>query len=233
LRNEIFSVTNEDEKISKESAMLVTKVFTAEHEVDRKLVSFGVTRDELIEVARNTLASRADAVEIDIRSMAGQLSYQYGTRFLRLLFLSKGWKIDRAENVESVISPDRTIKIVYQNVDVACSVFQSPLAISSKGPAASRMIDGAQGELFSSFDSPQAIDPKTLPASKHTVWYFCMSFDGDNVSVELSLPSKIEGKNFSSTFFERIFLVSGGDWSGVTLIDEAETVEAIPTIVRR
>ncbi len=83
--------------------MLKTRFYTAEHEVDRKLGWFDVTRADLIEVARRTVASRADSADVDVRSMPGHLSYLYGTRHLRMLLLSRGWQIDRSENVESSV----------------------------------------------------------------------------------------------------------------------------------
>lgn len=211
--------------------MLKTRFYTAEHDIDRKLSWFGVTRDELIEVARQTLASRSDEVEIDVRSMPGQLSYLYGTRYLRMLFLKKGWRIDRAENVESVVSDKLSSKIVFQNVDQACSLFHSPLAISAKGPAANRMISIAQGRLFSPSEAPEVVRPEVLSKLNSTVWCFCMSFDGDNVNVELSLPSHLNGNNFSS-FLERIFIVSGGEWGGSIVRESDEFVEVLPTITR-
>ena len=211
--------------------MLKTRFYTAEHDVDRKLSWFGVTRAELIEVARQTLAARTDAIDIDVRSMPGQLSHLYGTRHLRMLFLNKGGRIDRAENVESIVIEKLSAKIVFQNVDQACSLFHSPLAISAKGPAANRMISNAQGRLFSPSEAPEVVRPDALSKLNSTVWCFCMSSDGDNVNVELSLPSHLNGNNFSS-FLERIFIVVGGEWGRSIVPDNDEFVEVLPTITR-
>lgn len=212
--------------------MLKTRFYTAESEVDRKLAWFDATRSDFIEVARQTVAARMDAGDVDVRSMPGQLSYLYGTRHLRMLFLSRGWQIDRAENVESVVRADTATKIVFQNVDQACSLFHSPRAISAKGPAADRMISSAQGRLFAAFEIPEVVKPDTLAKLNSTVWCFCMSFDGENISVELSLPAYLQGNNYSG-FIERIFIVSGGEWGGMRKDETDDTVVAVPRISRR
>jgi hypothetical protein len=119
--------------------MLRTRIYSEEWDVDSRLQKFNVTRDELINVARQTNTHRADAIAIDPLTAAGQLSYLYGTRHTRLLFMPKGWILDRRENVESVLHPESGMRVVYQNVDQACGL-TSPKAISGKGPAANRMI---------------------------------------------------------------------------------------------
>jgi hypothetical protein len=170
--------------------MLRTRIYSEEWEVDSRLLKFNATRDELIGVARQTNTHRADAITIDPLSAAGQLSYLYGNRHTRLLFMPKGWFMDRRENVESVLHPESGMRIVYQNVDQACG-FTSPKAISGKGPAANRMIDNGQGVLFRADDLPEVIPQHKIDSLNSSVWYFCMSFEGDDVRAELSLPTSV------------------------------------------
>jgi hypothetical protein len=214
-----------------EAQMLKTRIFATEHEIDARLVRFGATRSELIEVAKQIVAARADSIVVDPLSAPGQLSYIYGTRHLRLLFMSKGWNIDRKENVESVVSPGGT-RIVFQNVDDACSIFQHPKAISAKGPASHRMIDVAQGRLFGPGELPETIPPKALDGLNSSAWYFCMSFDDDNIKAELSLPASVKGGNFFG-FLERIFIITGGDWGSAPAERNDAPVEALPIVTRR
>jgi hypothetical protein len=148
------------------------------------------------------------------------------------LLLSRGWRIDRAENVESAVRDRPATTIVFQNVDQACSLFHSPLAISSKGPAADRMINGAQGQLFAASETPEVVKPDAIARLNSSVWFFCMSFDGDNICAELSLPASMNGNNFAG-FIERIFLVSGGDWGGVAEYHEDDAVDVLPVVMRR
>ena len=190
-------------------------------------------RDELIGVARQTNTHRADAIAIDPLSAAGQLSYLYGNRHTRLLFMPKGWFMDRRENVESVLHPESGMRIVYQNVDQACG-FTSPRAISGKGPAANRMIDNGQGVLFRADDLPEVIPQHKIDSLNSSVWYFCMSFEGDDVRAELSLPTSVKGNNFG-VFAERIFILPGGGWGGPVAIPDSDEgpVNELPRVVRR
>ncbi|MGB5086081.1 MAG: hypothetical protein WBO09_16110 [Methylocystis silviterrae] len=213
--------------------MLSTRIYSEEWEVDSRLKRFGATRDELINIARQTSAHRADAIAIDPLTTAGQLSYIYGTRYKRLLFMPKGYLLDRRENVESVIHPESGIRIVYQNVDQACGL-TSPQAISGKGPAANRMIDNGQGVLFHEGDLPEAIPQHKIDSLNSSVWYLCMSFNDDDVRVELSLPAFVKGKNFG-VFAERIFILPGGGWGGLVAIPDSDEgpVNELPRVARR
>src|SRR5229473_2868268 len=101
--------------------MLVARIYAEEWEVDARLKPFGVTRRELVEVARGVVGARADAVENDPVTAAGLFAYIFGTRFLRSLFRTKGWLIHRKENIEAVRHPDRDLRVIYQSVDLAAS----------------------------------------------------------------------------------------------------------------
>lgn len=125
------------------------------------------------------------------------------------------------------------MRIVYQNVDQACG-FTSPRAISGKGPAANRMIDNGQGVLFRADDLPEVIPQHKIDSLNSSVWYFCMSFEGDDVRAELSLPTSVKGNNFG-VFAERIFILPGGGWGGPVAIPDSDEgpVNELPRVVRR
>lgn len=213
--------------------MLGTRIYSEEWEVDSRLKRFDATRDELINIAKQTSTHRADAIAIDPLTTAGQLSYIYGTRYKRLLFMPKGYLLDRRENVESVVHPESGIRIVYQNVDQACGL-TSPKAISGKGPAANRMIDNGQGVLFHAGELPEAIPQHKIDSLNSSVWYLCMSFNDDDVRLELSLPAFVTGKNFG-VFAERIFILPGGGWGGRVAIPDSDEgpVNELPRVARR
>src|ERR1700716_1220832 len=96
-------------------------IFAEDWEIDSRLVPFGVTRPELVEVARAVAGARADAVDNDPVTAEGQFAYISGTRNTRALCRRKGWLLHREENIESVKHPKRDWKIIYQSVDVAAS----------------------------------------------------------------------------------------------------------------
>jgi hypothetical protein len=208
-----------------------TKLFTEEWEIDTALARFGATRAELAEAAQLTFAARSDSVPSDPLSGPGQLSYIYGNRYVRRVFCPKGWLIDRHENVESVRPPDSGMRIVFQNVDLACSVLHSPKAISGKGSAAERMVSNGQGRLF---DMPEVYRKPKAGELNLAVWYFCMSFADDQFSAELSLPASIKGDNFAG-FIERIFIVNGAgdDGSRIPRSDGEPPVELEPVVLRK
>lgn len=213
--------------------MLTSRIYTEDWDVDQRLQLFDTTRDELIRVVREVVAARSDAVDDDPVTAGGQFAYIYGTRHLRGLFRPKKWLRCRDENIESVQHPEKNLKIVYQSVDLAASKTHSPRAISGKGSGADRIIDLAQGSLFSD-EELERLNPETLGVINTGVWFFCVSVDGEDVRAELSLPSSIEARNFKG-FIERIFIVRGGDWDNIKVEPDTggDVVEFEPTVTRR
>ena len=178
-------------------------------------LSFGVTRDELIDVVRAVVGARADAVDDDPATAEGLFAYIFGTRHLRAILCSKGWLRHRTENIESAKHPTRHLKLVYQSVDVAASLQRAPRAVSGKGADADRIIDSAQGSLFTDEELARGHFTVRGPINSG-VWFFCVSVNGDDVRAELSLPSAIKGSNFFE-FLERIFILRYGDWPDFAL----------------
>jgi len=213
--------------------MLNAKVYSEHWEVDQRLASFKFTRAELLEVAQKTLAERSNTIDIDVANASGQLAYIHGSRHLRLLAISKNYEVNREKNIESSVCPDNGVMVSYQNVDVACSTFRSPKAISGKKSGSAALIDRAQGCLFSSTEIPEAVDLKKIAALNSSLWYFCVSFEEDSFSAELSLPASIKGDNFSG-FIERIFIAKGQEWFGKPVeTTEGDYAELEPKIVRK
>ena len=168
----------------------------------------------------------------DPLSAPGLLAYIFGTRELRAIFKRKKWLIQRENNVESVQHPDRRLQVIYQSVDVAASDLHSPRAISGKGSGADRIIELAQGQLFSR-DQLETRETVNLAPVNSGVWFLCVSVDGDEVRAELSLPASIEGGNFQD-FIERIYILEGGGWSSTKVAPiESDVVEFEPIVTRR
>jgi len=211
--------------------MLVARIYAEEWEVDARLKPFGVTRRELVEVARGVVGARADAVENDPVTAAGLFAYIFGTRFLRSLFRTKGWLIHRKENIEAVRHPDRDLRVIYQSVDLAASRQHNPQAVSGKGSAADRIIDAAQGSLFTE-EQLAAANVANVKQINVGVWFYCVSVEGDDVRAELSLPSSIEGGNFRG-FIERIFIIRGGEWARLETKPDAEAAAEFQPVITR
>jgi len=198
-------------------------VFKEDYEVAPRLSVFGVTKDELMRVVELAAGGRADAVPHDPVTAAGTFSYIYGTRGLREVFTAKGWIKDSAKGIESVIHPESKIKLIFQNVDLACDDLRPPKAISGKGMAAEQIIALSAAFLF------QEMEEDRQKMLNRTVWFLCVSANGDDIRAELSLPLGIKGKQFSG-FAERIFILKHGEWSPTPIISSKIETDASPMV---
>ncbi len=72
-------------------------------DVERRLAELGTNKAEMIGIAQQAAAARADSTEDDPLSGPGLLSWIYGTRVMRKTFRAKGWKRNSADNIPSVV----------------------------------------------------------------------------------------------------------------------------------
>jgi hypothetical protein len=149
-------------------------IYAKDWEIDKRLVPFAVTRPELVEVARAVAGARADSVENDPVTAEGQFAYIFGTRYTRAAWRRKGWLLHREESIEAVKHPERDWKVIYQSVDIAASLIHSPRAISGKGAGADRLIDTAQGNLFTPEQLASGNASRLTPMNSGA-WFYCVS----------------------------------------------------------
>jgi len=208
-------------------------IYTEDWEIDSRLVPFAVTRHELVEVARAVAGARADAVENDPITTEGQFAYIFGTRYTRAAWRRKGWLLHREESIEAVKHPKLDWKVIYQSVDIAASLIHDPRAISGKGPGADRLIDTAQGNLFTP-EQLAAGNASRLTPMNSGAWFYCVSVDGDDVRAELSLPRGLSGGNFKG-FIERIFIIRDGEWPKLAVmpLPKGGPTEFEPVVTRK
>jgi len=168
----------------------VTKIYINDIDVDRRLSELGMDRQDILDI-RNVAASMhaTGSSPYFPSNGAGQLAYQYGTYELRATFLKSGWEIDQSYGTNGVRHPDHKLIVLYQNVDVACSLTDLPQARSRKGAGSERLSQGNSFELMDE-DVP----------STHT-------------AVEVT-HAVIKGNKFSE-FIERIFVHDGSDFDGL------------------
>ncbi|UXM94292.1 hypothetical protein N5853_09250 [Bartonella sp. HY329] len=209
-------------------------IYKDEVEVLNGLKDFGVTVDEFREVIRNTLAERLSCFDgVDPNNAKGQISYIMGTRYLRFLFLKKGWRLSDYKNIPSIEHPESRTRIIYQTVDIAASLAKDPKPISSKGNGSAALIDDAQGSLFPFWDDGVNIPKVNSKKLNKSIWYLCVSYHGDGlVRAELSLPRSIENGTFGKFIF-RIFLMQNEDLSINTPEVTVDPFEIEPTILRK
>jgi hypothetical protein len=202
--------------------MLATRIYAEPVEVEDRLALFGVTREDFFPIVQQVVAARADTIALDSKMNAGMKAFLAGLRHTRLLFVSKGYVPDDTKNIESSVHPETGVKVIYQNVDLACSVARGPKAISAKGSASDRMIENAQGLLFDLEDIPELYQSSDIDA-ENSVWFFCVSVDGDDVAAEFSRPARMKNRNFDR-FIERILIVQPGEWA-VREVDQSPTAD--------
>lgn len=182
----------------------VTRNYIGDIDVDRRLSALGIDRQDILDI-RGVAASMhaTGSSPLFPANGAGQLAYQYGTRELRATLLKRGWAIDQSYGTNGVRHPDRNIIVLYQNVDVACSLSNLPQARSRKGDGSERLSQG------SAFDLIEEVVPSTHSGEglDVDVWYVMVAQDG-GVEVTHAL---IKGGEFSE-FIERIFVHDGSDF---------------------
>lgn len=185
----------------------VTKVFKDDIDVDRRLFELGMDRQDILDI-RDVAASMhaTGSSPFFPANGAGQLAYQYGTRELRATFLKRSWEIDQSYGTNGVRHPDHKLIVLYQNVDVACSLVDLPQARSRKGAGSERLSQGNSFELMEA-DVPSTHSGEGLEVA---VWYVMVAQDG---AVEVT-HAVIKGNKFSE-FIERIFVHDGSDFDGL------------------
>ncbi|MEQ8296955.1 MAG: hypothetical protein RIB55_10770 [Nitratireductor sp.] len=198
--------------------MLAERIHDQDWEVTERLRTvFDCSKDECINIVREVVGARADAVEDDPVTAGGQFAYIHGTRNVRGLFRSKGWVSYRRDNIEGVRHVSRDLKVIYQNVDLAAAT-RWPQPVSSKGAGSERLIDASCASLFSE-EELRSLSGTHRGGHEAGIWYFCVSVDGEDVRAELSLPSGVANGRFSG-FIERIFILRSGDWSRYAIEDD-------------
>ena len=194
--------------------MVPTRILKTEWQVEERLRQLGTSRAELIDIAERAAAARADSTDDDPNSAGGLLSWIYGTRALRGVFRPKGWKRNRADNIESVVNRTLKLKFIFQNADCACADFVEPQGISYKKNASERLVKAAQPSLFPEWEREQ--EEKRRVSNVAVFYYFVAVDEEGDITSELSRPRDIENGQFKG-FHERIFIVNKGDLDAVTL----------------
>lgn len=180
-------------------AVQIDRVVADPRTVAQELAKLGLTPEIVRTVAERAAAARAEALDIDPRGSAGWDSYRHGHRALRLQ-LRDGWRIDRTNNVESIVNDARGIQLIFQNVDRACGL-ADPKAISERGAGCRNLVNGGQGVLFDG-GGAEIVPLGTRP----TVWLVCVSADEFSMRAEVSCPESFEGNQFEG-FSRRLLVV--------------------------
>lgn len=166
-----------------------------------RLAQMDLDREKLEKVGFAALAASADTTANDTANAAGQFAYLYGTRFLRDECVGENWRVDRADGVESICNDSKKIKVIFQNVDIACSKTAKPKPRSKKGAGSER---ACQGNLF-----PDEPDYAPRPQSEWATFYLMVDEEGN---IELTRPVVKSGTFVA--YVEQIPIAVSSDWVG-------------------
>lgn len=196
-------------------------------QVSNRLEQLGVSKDDLLQVVQAAVGARGNATPFHPKFTPGMFAYIEGTYRLRSELASKGWVpyVSR-DNIESVFNEDTSIKIIYQNADLAGHPVADPISTSKKGVGSARVVAMGQGELFPELSAE-------LPAEMLAeVWYLFVQAEGLDVRAELSCPISIKDDRFQG-FRERIVLVQEGEWDTPDLSDDEQQPELEVNVSRK
>jgi hypothetical protein len=194
-------------------------------DVDRRLAELrlGPPRTRLLKVRTVAVSAGADATPYHPANAAGTLAYQHGTFALRHEFASDEWRVDRPEGVEAIRNDVIQVKVVFANVDVACSDDLQPKPRSRKGGGSERVCSANLFGLLPEFA------PRQPPG--WAIYYLMVDEKG---AAELTRPV-LRGGTFVA-WPERIYLSDGSDMERAPLIlddDGHAPDEFDPQVVRK
>lgn len=149
---------------------------------------------ELIERALLRADAEAKlATDLEPPTAEGITRYNKTNGFLREDLVPAGWDYDNSQNFCRTIHPSRTFAIVASSGDDAAGVWipgQSPSTKYKKGETTVRAV---QANAQPAFDLGVGFAPDEPRSTPEAVWYLLYRVADDQIFVELSFPSEIEG----------------------------------------
>jgi hypothetical protein len=192
-------------------------------DVNRRLAELNLgPRRRLLKVVAAAISASANATPFHPANAAGTFAYQHGTSALREEFVGEIWALDRADGVEAIHDEEAKVKVIFANVDVACSDEQKPKPRSRKGAGSER---ACIGNLFGSL-------PEYAPRQPDgSATYYLMVDEGG--AAELTRPVVRSGTFVS--YVERIYLSDGTDLEHVPLdLDDEDVLDDFdPQVTRK
>lgn len=151
----------------------------------------------------------------------GMKAYLEGPEALRDEFIGDDWEYTNDDNLEGIFNKSLNLKILFQNVDIACVQGIDPTARSPKGAASLRACLGNRAKHKLPLSKYMDMPPPQELEDLSQVYYLMVDQEG---SAELSQPT-IRAKQFDQ-FIERIFLFKVDPIESSLIKDEPE--EEIP-----
>lgn len=186
-----------------------TAIVSTPAEAKSRLTDLGWEEVELAEVVHAMVAGRNGCTANDPSSAPGWMAWKEGTRRIREIGATKGWRRMDIDQVPWTIDIERGLKFTVVNSNEAAGmVAQDPQNRSKKGAGIERTVYANATQLSFAFPemlmdlSEGSLPDRMLEAVS---WYLFVYNEGDIIRAELSCPVEISG-GFFSKFKERIFL---------------------------
>jgi hypothetical protein len=181
------------------------KIFQDEVEVTSKLSALCITREGLIACAETAISASADVTSNHPNNSRGTYRYHEGTAALRDQFSGvDGWEKETTDNVESILNKELGARIVFKNVNRACSELHLPQPISPQKSVSKRCIQ--TNSLFEASAIPLTFTPVKDYGIK-TYFFMASEKDGE-IYAELSLVTELTQAGAFKGIAERVFIVS-------------------------
>lgn len=174
-----------------------TVIINSEVEVERRLADLSLTVEQIRAVGQVARSRHDDASPLMPMNAPGSLAYIYGVEEMRHQIINEDWKPDRKLGVEAVVNSTLGLRIAYQNVDKACSLYLKPHPRSAKGT-------GSENLCGPSLFEHAGVDAGPLTNIRSdglATYYIMVAEDG---GIEFSCP--IIGNKTFVDFHERIFI---------------------------
>jgi hypothetical protein len=211
-----------DDDKTEDSGEKKTIVLIDRWAVNRRLKELNLSRKGLMNAVTVALHEGRTATAYHCANTAGTFSYHHGTWAIRHEFVGDRWAVNRERGVEAIYDKVSKLRVIFQNVDVACDSERLPQPRTPKG-SGSELV--SSGNLFGDL-------PHYTPRQSKTESTFYLMVD-TNGACELSMPVVKKGKFIS--LIERLYLNDGFNLEDDGRPqDEEETVEKFdPQVTRK
>lgn len=188
--------------------MKITDVINTVSSADTVLAELRLTREGLCTAVEAAIEAGSTITANHPNNSYGTYKYHEGTAALRDQFVGEnGWVRDSNNNIESIYNPDLGIKVVFQNVDLACNPAHIPQASTPKKAGTQRCIE--TNSLFQSSEIPHLYNPTEKIGTK--TYYLMVSANFEEVESELTLVTELTPNGQFKNVAQRVFL-SYADW---------------------
>jgi hypothetical protein len=173
------------------------------------LEEWGLSTKGILAVRDAAHAQLVDASPLMATNAPGSLAYHYGVFEMRVQFLGKKWHIDRSGGIEAITNVKGDRKVVFQNVDIACS-WAKPSPRTKKGSGSEKE---CQGNLFDYYNVKA---PETIQSVESGIATHFIMVD-ERGAVEFSRPVLEDGVFVG--FVQRLFVSDGSDLDVLKVAD--------------